>query len=160
MAHALQNKLPRGRAITAFLRIPWAEWDAVTRGAKTELRWTGARTPLPERFQCPELIVAFTINPFTREPLVRLLVIEASWRELLGSISAESLEREGCASLDEFRAYWKRRFKRSRRQFAPRAQVVAYRVRPYEPDRDRRTMADMLFDRLWGAYEDGELPEP
>lgn len=155
----LDRRLPHGRAVTAFLRVPWSDWVAVTTGAKTELRWTGKATPLPERFQCPEPVVGYTLHPFTHQPLVCLLMIEASWKELLGSIGEESLAREGFDSLDDFRAYWKTRFHHSKREFAPLTQVVAYRVRPYEAGRDRRAMADMLFDRLWGAYEDGEVPE-
>lgn len=76
------------------------------------------------------------------------MVMEETWKEPLGAISAESLEREGHADLAHFRRYW---MQRTRRRFRPNAIVTAYRVRAFTPE-DTRRFADALIERLYGAW--------
>lgn len=76
------------------------------------------------------------------------MVLEETWKEPLGAISPESLKAEGFESLAQFRRYW---MKRTRRQFRPAALITCYRVRPWEPDDERRFGASIM-ERLYGAF--------
>jgi hypothetical protein len=77
-----------------------------------------------------------------------LMVLEETWREPLGSISAESLAAEGQRDMAHFRRYW---MKRESRAFEPMRIVSVFRVRPWV-SADDRAMADRLLDRLYGEF--------
>jgi hypothetical protein len=84
------------------------------------------------------------------------MVLEKTWREPLGSLSEESLTREGFnveelgreRAYQEFRRYMRNR---ERRPFRPLQEVQVYRVRPWTPD-DAEPMAQALLERLYGEF--------
>jgi hypothetical protein len=78
----------------------------------------------------------------------RLLVLEATWREMLGAISPESLAAEGHTSMASFRDYWTRRTKR---RFAPLEQIQVYRVRPFTEE-DTTTLGVGIIRRLYRGH--------
>lgn len=79
-----------------------------------------------------------------------LLVLEASWTEPLGAISAESLEAEGFPDdLDGFRRYFAQRYPKG--GFRALANVIVYRVRPMTED-DQHVFAAELFERMYGQF--------
>jgi hypothetical protein len=141
------------RHSTVFLRVPAYDWPAVKRGLKTEFRsgWGKNKTPKLFQVEPPTPVVAYTVQRGEYE--ARLMVLEAIWLEPLGAISPESLEREGFASLAEFRTYW---LERERRRFTPTRQVFVYRVRPWVAGQDEAPMGEALLQRLYGEF----LPEP
>lgn len=142
----------QSRVSTTFLRVPKDDWAAVKRGHKSEFRssigrdvqqvW-GVEPPLP--------VVAYTFSR-GRGHEAALMVLEATWREPLGAISAESLEREGYSSFAEFRRYY---MERERRHFAPTREIQVFRVRQWSPD-DFSEMAETILRRLYGDF----LPSP
>ena len=80
------------------------------------------------------------------------MVLEAVWREPLGTISEESLANEGYATMAEFRRGW---VIRERRRFPLLDTVTVHRVRPWTPD-DAAAMGDALLrHHLYGDL----LPE-
>lgn len=79
----------------------------------------------------------------------RLMVLEETWQEPLGTIRPESLVLEGQPDLAHFRRYW---MQRTRRAFTPTRMVAVFRVRPWRGDSDRETFATTIFDRLYGAF--------
>lgn len=149
------RRLPQGRARTRVLRVPWGEWARVVAGDKTEVRWSGQGAIPPGGYSPPEPVVGYSVNPFTRVAQIRLLVLEATWKEPLNAISEESLEREGCEDVTAFKRYWR---DRHNREFLPMRIAFVYRVRPFDAE-DRPEFERRLFDRLYGAYQDGEIPE-
>lgn len=152
----ISRRLPQGRARTRVLRVPWGEWARVVAGEKTEVRWSGQGAIPPGSYTPPEPVVGYTLNPFTRDATVRLLVLEETWKEPLSAITAESLQREGCEDIRAFKHYW--RNERRNREFLPMRIAFVYRVRPFGAE-DRPVFERRLFDRLYGAYSDGEIPE-
>jgi hypothetical protein len=133
---------------TTFLRVPIADWPAVKRGLKTEFRASPGKNTVPQLFEVvpPVVVVAYAIRNGRHDG--RLMVLEEHWLEPLGAISAESLAREGFASLAEFRAYWLRR---EHLRFRPTRQVACYRVRPFELG-DVDEFARRTFEHLYGEH--------
>jgi hypothetical protein len=136
------------RVSTTFLRVPIRDWPAVKRGYKTEFRASVGKNNVPRLFsiQTPIPVVAYAIRNGRHD--AKLMVLEELWQEPLGAISPESLEREGFASLAEFRTYW---MAREHRRFAPTRQVFAYRNRRWEAW-DADDLAGRIFDHLYGEF--------
>lgn len=86
--------------------------------------------------------------PRIREPESKLMVLERTWREPLGAISSESLEREGFESIAHFRRYW---MGRQKQRFRPLLEVQVYRVRPFT-ETDREALGLALLDKLYGEH--------
>lgn len=142
------------RLSTTFLRVPARDWPAVSRGYKTEFRAGSGKNAVPQLWHleppCP--VVAYTVRNGRHD--ARLMVLEALWQEPLGAISPESLEREGFATLAEFRRYW---MERERKRFTPTRQVFAYRVRAWRPA-DLDSMAGALLSHLYGEFLREPMP--
>jgi hypothetical protein len=131
---------------TTFLRVPTADWPAIKRGVKTEFRSQGGNVNPMWRVQTPCPVVVYRKAPAGYDAL--LMVLVETWREKLIEMSPESLANEGFATFEEFRHHWMRR---ERRKFMPLAEVSVYRLRPWTEE-DRRMMADMILERLYGEF--------
>lgn len=133
-------------ASTIFLRVPAVDWPAVKRGLKTEFRAGGGESSQLWNVECPTPVVAYAK---VRDRYAgQLMLLEARWQEPLGAIDAESLAREGFASLAEFRRYW---MYRERKRFTPTRNIFVYRVRPITPG-DLDEAARGLLDRLYSDF--------
>lgn len=135
------------QARTIFLRVPYAEWGLVTNGRKTEFRSSPRACPQLWDVEPPLPVVAYAIfrnGGYKHE----LMVLEETWREPLGSITAESLARERQPDIAHFRRYW---MKRERRAFEPMREVSVFRVRPFV-FQDEQNMARRLLERLYGEF--------
>lgn len=134
-------------ASTIFLRVPTADWVEVKRGMKTEFRGSPGSMSGLKFLEVPTPVVAYRVDR-SHGYDAALMVLEDRWQEPLGSITPESLEREGFKNFAEFRRYF---VNRERRRFRMTRNVVVYRLRPWEPE-DARRFADILLDRLYGAF--------
>lgn len=135
------------QASTVFLRVPTADWTVVRRGMKTEFRASPGAVSGLKFIEPPTPVVAYRVDR-SHGYDAALMVLEDRWQEPVGSISPESLEREGFASFPEFRRYF---VNRERRKFRMTRNVTVYRIRPWCPT-DARTFADDLLKRLYGAF--------
>lgn len=140
--------LPLAHAYTQYLRIPLVDWPAISQGRKTELRAVGRYAAHASRLKAPAPIVGYVRQRFRADMESALFVLEAVWTEPLGSISAESLAREGFRDRREFRRYWN---KRHRVGFKPLSIVSVYRLRPWRPG-DRDWLGSLLMEHLYGAW--------
>lgn len=136
------------RVSTTFLRVPIGDWPAVKRGYKTEFRASVGKNNVPRHFTIltPTPVIAYAIRNGRHD--ARLMWLEHAWQEPLGAISAESLAREGFASLAEFRTYW---INREHKRFTPTRKVFAYRVRAFA-DADAADAAALIFEHLYGEF--------
>jgi hypothetical protein len=138
---------------TTFLRVPVNDWPAVKRGYKSEFRAGTGKNAVPQLWHleppCP--VVAYCVRNGRHDH--ELMVLEELWREPLGAISPESLQREGFSSLAEFRTYW---IAREHQRFRPTRMVFCYRVREWRSD-DERMLADRLLSHLYGDFLDQVL---
>lgn len=137
----------QAKASTVFLRVPSVDWIGITHGLKSEFRASPAAVTQALNLDLPTAVVAYRQHP-QRGYDAKLMVLEETWQEPLGAISAESLEREGFSDLAHFRRYW---IGRERRRFAPTRKVRVFRVRPWK-ETDREVFADRLFERLYGGF--------
>lgn len=132
---------------TVFLRVPRAEWSAVTVGAKREFRAACGKHSALWTVRLPTPAVAYTIDAFGSHAS-SIMVLESVWREPLGAISPASLAAEGYESIGEFRRHW---MAREHRRFPPLRMTTVYRVRPWTPN-DNMYMADLMLGRLYGDF--------
>lgn len=132
---------------TLFLRIPSGEFRRVISGRKTEFRASPGKASQLQLAETPTPVVGYTVHR-TRGHDARLLVLERTWQEPLGAISAESLAAEGQPDLAHFRRYW---MGRTHRAFTPTRKVVVYAIRPWI-NGDRETFEYELFERLYGSF--------
>lgn len=139
----------QSRVSTTFVRVPRSDWALVRRGHKTEFRsslggdvaqFWGLTPPMP--------VIAWTWSKI-RGYDAALMVLEASWREPLGAITPESLEREGFNSFAEFRRYY---MERERRHFTPTRQVQVFRLREWEDATDFPAFAQATLLKLYGDF--------
>jgi hypothetical protein len=135
-------------ASTVFLRVPTVDWIEVTRGMKTEFRGSPGAVSGLKFVEPPTPVVAYRVDR-SHGYDAALMVLEDRWQEELGSISPESLEAEGFETFAEFRRYF---VLRERRRFRLTRKVTVYRLRPWDPEADPRRFADLLLDRLFGAF--------
>lgn len=134
------------------LQIPPTDWSAVRIGEKREFR---CYRPNAEEDRTARPVLLWSPEPYVRDAIrSELAIIEESWSESLGAISAASLEAEGYAGLPDFRAYFVRRY--PKRGFRPLDVVRVYRLRPWE-ENDDELAADWLLARaLPWAFGDVE----
>lgn len=131
-------------ARTVFIRVPVEDWAEVKLGTKTEFRQPGANARL-QQVKCPTPVVAYAL-PRGGQPRASLMLLERTWREMLGNISDESLEREGFPDIAHFRRYW---MQRRKARFRPGDEVQVFRVRPCD---DYDYMGRLLLARLYGEH--------
>jgi hypothetical protein len=134
-------------ARTTFIRVPAVDWLLVKHGRKTEFRVTDTRLRL-DWVKCPTPVVAYTTSERGVHRDSQLMVLERVWREPVGSISEESVLREGYDSFADFRRYFKLR---THRPFRPMQDVWCFRVRPWRQD-DLTTLGTILLTRLYGEH--------
>jgi hypothetical protein len=139
-------------ARTTFLRVPSIDWPSVKRGWKTEFRATGRAATQVWNIVCPTPVVAYKVTNERIDHDAVLLVLEATWREPLGAISEESIQREGFESMAHFRRYW---MGRTKRRFSPLTECQVYRVRPMTPE-DVAPMGIALLHKLYGEFLDAD----
>lgn len=133
------------RVETRFLRVPGSEWAEIAHGEKTEVRHhVGYAAWLVRDAVPPEPIIAYSVLHSGRRE--KLMVLEQTWTEPLGSISPDSLRREGCENFADFRVAWKRRFNRGR--WNPLNNVGVFRLRPWA-DEDAADFGERLLRRLY-----------
>jgi hypothetical protein len=138
---------PQHRVKTLFLRVPSAEWARIVTGGKTEFRQQPGRSTLV-RPNCPTPVVGYREHAGVLES--QLLVLDDTWREPLGAITQESLEREGFRDFDSFRQHW---MQRTKRRFRPLLDVQVYRVRVlHDTDEDYNYAGRLLLARLYGEH--------
>lgn len=81
-----------------------------------------------------------------------LAVLEETWREPLGAIGPESLQREGFTSFPEFRRYWVLQREFGKRRFISEDMAVVYRIRICRTDEEVTDAARVLLARLYGPF--------
>lgn len=135
-------------ARTVFLRVPTVDWAAVKVGSKTEFRAAGGKeiTQL-WNIKVPTPVVAYTVRSGGVYDKA-LMVLEATWREPLGAISPESIQREGYPDMAHFRRYW---MSRTHRRFTPLTSVQVYRVRAWQ-NGDLTALGEALLQRLYQEH--------
>lgn len=119
------------------------DWAAVKIGAKAEFRVAG-RASLAQNVYTPTPVVAYTVRSGGAYDS-KLMVLQAVWREPLGSISRESLEAEGFTDFAHFRRYW---MERTHRRFTPLTTVIVYSLRHWV-ESDLTTLGAALLRRLY-----------
>jgi hypothetical protein len=135
------------RATTTFVRVPAPDWLLVKHGHKTEFRSGDQRYKLMHiRDLCPTPVVAYALVNGGHD--AQLMVLERFWFEPVGSISEESLSREGFETFADFRRYYKLR---THRPFRPLQDVWCFRVRPWTPA-DAEEHGQRLLTRLYGEF--------
>lgn len=133
------------QAKTTFIRVPPQDWLLVKHGHKTEFRTHDTR----QRFdwiKCPTPVVAYAAVGAGYE--AALMVLEKVWKEPVGSISEESVRREGFETFADFRRYFKIR---THRAFRPLQDVWCYRLRPWRQG-DYAEQGALMLTRLYGEY--------
>lgn len=136
-------------AKTIFLPVPSMDWAVVKQGHKREFRVPeGASGSQKWNMVCPVPIVLYKKVANGATPDDCMAVLDATWREPLGAISAESIANEGFESMGHFRRYW---MDRTKRRFEPLATVVVFQVRPFTSD-DIMPSALGLLHRLYGEF--------
>lgn len=141
-------------ASTLFLRVPLADWARVVVGEKTEFRTRPKESSSLLRVYTPTPVVAYCANR-GGEYSSKLMVLEERRYETLFDVSMnpESVEREGFASYDEFRRYWR---KRRKGVYRPLERVHVWRVRKWGHDEtgqlDDRTFAAAVLHHLYGEW--------
>lgn len=135
------------------LHIPRLDYNEIRVGAKREYRNYGRRTF--EGLTFPTPAVGYCQREWWQPEHLHegidtcLLVIEDSWTEPLGAISAESLAAEGFEDIGAFRRYFAERYPNG--GFRALANVIVYRVRPLT-DEDEAAFAEAMWTRLYGRY--------
>lgn len=137
----------QAEARTVFLRVPYSEYAQVIAGRKSEFRASPRACSQLWSVEPPLPVVAYAIFP-SRGYRGELMLLQGMWREPLGAISAESLERERQPDMAHFRRYW---MKREKTAFKPTRMVSVFRVRPWS-EHDRDEMAFKLLYRLYGEH--------
>lgn len=126
--------------------VPRYEWPAVSTGRKTEFRVPGRRATTKFPAPCPAPALIYITG--TYETQQKLVVLEKTWTEHLGELSAESLEREFATDMAHFRQLW---CTRRNTRFRPLDPVRVYRLRLFTPD-DADAMGRVLLERLYGDH--------
>lgn len=135
------------QARTIFLRVHHSEYALITSGRKTEFRGSPRRCSQLWDVEPPLPVVTWTLFPargYKRE----LMVLEETWREPLGSITEESLRREGQPDIAHFRRYW---MAREHDRFKPTRMVSVFRIRPWQAH-DGELLGQHLLQRLYGEF--------
>lgn len=137
------------QASTTFIRVPASDWLLVKHGRKTEFRVVDTRARLDwVQGYGPTPVVAYTYVGGRLEYDAALMVLERCWKEPVGSISPESILREGFDSFASFRRYFKLRTKRP---FRPLQEVWCFQVRPWKSP-DAEEQGQRLLERLYGEF--------
>lgn len=130
--------------------MPREDWTRLKTGVKTELRMAG-RGSLTDNHvgEPPVPLLGFSFGRARAEADYAMFVLEDCWREPLMAMSLESLEREGYATMGEFKDYWRYRFRN--RRYDPMATVQVFRLRPMTSD-DRQAMGARLLSALYEEW--------
>lgn len=126
-----------------YVGIPRGDWGPVRQGVQTEFRKRANYAPR----DVPRPIVGYTTIAGHKHH--QMFVLTESWKEPLGAISEESLRRNNCESMREFRRQWPQRNRY--RGFPPNLIVVVYRLRLWQPG-DERDFSESIFHDLYGPF--------
>lgn len=134
---------------TLFLRAPFQDWAAITQGHKTEFR-AKPKGILSRWFDPPTPVVLYAISPTLKTRTEKLMVVTERRSERLLDIKddADALRREGFATYDEFRGYWRAR---TRKPFQALDKVEVFRLREWQVN-DELVLGAHLLERLYGEY--------
>lgn len=140
---------------TVFLPVPPSLWVDVSRGIKTEYRLPRNHLRRLDLLKAPTPVVIYRTRQAKDAPReewhFKLMVLEEAWEEYLGSISEESLEREGFSSLAEFRKDWQARYFH-RGRFEPLKPVYCFRIRPWDETTDYERFANQFMHYLYEEF--------
>lgn len=135
------------------VHIPRVDFNDVRVGAKTEFRNYGKR--MYDHVEFPAPAIGYCAKPWwVPEHRVEnidtvLLTLEESWCEPLGAITPESLEREGFATISDFRRYITERYPNG--GYRPMASVIVYRVHPITPE-DVEAFSKRMWTKMYGQF--------
>jgi hypothetical protein len=115
-------------------------------GNKTEWRASPGTITQLWNVTLPMLVVGYAIRGGEHESC--LLVLEATWQEMLAGISAESLAREGFPDMAHFRRYW---MKRTQKRFRPLDKVQVFRVHRASPE-EIPELGRRMIERLYQEH--------
>ena len=153
MASIIERPLVQHRVQTCFIRVPAAAWPAVSSGQISEFRQAAGNAPQLWRMPLPTLVIIYNRR---HQPTFdyRLVMLEEIRQEMLGSITAEGLERAGYTGEQAFERYRRDIALSSRQRFSPLTHVFVYRVRPVQDDGDLVAVGATLVNRLYGDVMD------
>jgi hypothetical protein len=145
------RRLEQRQALTCFLRVPAEDWPRVKIGEKTEFRTRHRERVALVSIKPPTAVVAYADEGEGHD--WQVMVLEEYRYEPLFSITfdAEAVEREGFASYDDFRRYWR---KREGGVYMPAEKVWVWRLRPMETG-DTAMLGISLLHHLYGRFLDG-----
>lgn len=115
-------------------------------GRKTEWRAAPGTVTQLWNVKCPALVVGYAIRGGNHESC--LLVLEATWSEMLAAISPESLSREGFPDMAHFRRYW---MKRTQKRFRPLDKVQVFQVHRATPE-EIPELGKQMIERLYREH--------
>jgi hypothetical protein len=144
------NPWSQRQVSTLFLRVPFEDWTRIKLGEKTEFRTKpreGARL-LSVKLPTPDVAYAHSLTVGYDG---KLMVLEERRYEPLFAISQDeaAIQREGFASYDEFRRYWR---KRRKGVYRPMERVYVWRVRPWQGNHDLTRMGTRVLHALYGDF--------
>lgn len=151
MPGAIAKRFSQRRASTIFLRVPSADWQAVSRGRIREFRASPGNVPQLWGVPLPTLVVAYRQRRRAEEFDHRLMLLEDVRTEALGAITEEGLTAAGYTgeqARPRFRRDWMIRHKR---RFEPLHRVMVFTVRPVQSD-DIEATAVSLVAHLYGDF--------
>lgn len=135
------------------LHVPRVDWTEIRVGQKREFRNYGSR--IFNGLEFPTPAIGYCAKPWwtpadrTDNIDTCLLTVEESWVEPLGAISPASLEREGFATISDFRRYFAERYPAG--GFRPLAKVVVYVVHPTTAEEAEEFGRD-LWRKMYGQF--------
>lgn len=146
------NPYTQRHASTLFLRVPNGDWARVKIGEKTEFRTMPKESSRLLRCKTPTPVVAYTVRRALNQYDAALMVLQERRHEPLFAISEnpEAITREGFASYDEFRRYWRARMKGV---YRPMQMVRVWRVRPWDREAGDALLFGLeLLEHLYGDF--------
>lgn len=152
MPGAVAKRFSQRRASTIFLRVPSADWQAVSRGRIREFRASPGNVPQLWGVPLPTLVVAYRQRRRVEEFDHRLMLLEAVRTEALGAITEEGLAAAGYTgekARPRFRREWMIRHKR---RFEPLRRVMVFTVRQIKWEQDIEAASTSLVAHLYGDF--------
>lgn len=131
----------RARVTNTIVMVPDTDWSRVIAGEKQMFR-SYSRRVTPAILPTP--VVAYRIG-LNGGAITKVLWLEDTWQEPLGTITDADLAAEGFATLSDFRRYIEQRYPKG--GYRPLAPVQVYRIRPIT-DEDRVAFAHRLMEYL------------
>lgn len=152
MPRGVAKRFSQRRASTIFLRVPSADWQAVSRGRIREFRASPGNVPQLWGVPLPTLVVAYRQRRRVEEFEHRLMLLEDLRTEALGAITEDGLTAAGYTG-EQARARFRREWMiRHKRRFEPLRKVMVFTVRPVQWEQDIEAAATSLVGHLYGDF--------